>query len=410
MAVTRVTHKGFLSNLMSSIVGIPIGILLFLASFYVLFINEGRTDWSKVAAEAAVADPAAASGHDGEFVTVTGPLTTDALIGDPEYTAPGNYISFSRTAEMYAWVENSSSTTRDKIGGGTETVTTYTYELEWTSSPESGADFQEAGHNNPPMTVEQGSWLAPQASVGAWTFATESASGQCFLGSACRGLPAGDSVSPTALQLTGAAAAGTIQGDYVYLMGASPTSSTVGDVRISFSALPVGGTVTAFANVEGGQLVPHVGGEESIFRIMSGDRAGALERMHGEFVAKGWIFRLIGFLMMWIGMQMVFGPLQAIAGILPFVKKITGFIIGLITGVIALALTTVTVILSMILHSWILASLIGIGIFGFIVWTLWKKRQAPGAAPAGAASFAPPPGPPPGFAPPGAPPGPPPVA
>lgn len=410
MAVTRVTQRGFLQNLMGSIAGIPIGILLFLASFYVLFINEGRTNWSKVAAESVVVDANTASGHQGEFVSVTGPINTDSTVGDPDFVAPGNFITLSRNAEMYAWVEESHSETRDKVGGGTETVTTYTYELQWTSNPQDASQFEQPeGHSNPAMTVDSGSWSAPRATIGAWPLTTEAAAGQCFLGAACRGLPSGTTVNPSTLTLLGAASTGRAQGDHIYLGNANPTSPVVGDIRLSWSALPTGGTVTAFGGVDNGQLVPFTMGEESMLRVMSGDRAGAIQTLEREYKLKGRIFLIVGFLMMWIGMNMVFGPLQAIAGILPFVKKVTGFIIGAITLVIAVVLTTVTVLVSKVLHNWILASLVGIGLFGFIVWTLWKKRQppeaaAPQVATATAAGFGPPPGPPPGFAPPGAPP------
>ena len=46
---TETSHTSFGGNIVRSIVGIPLGILLFLGSFAVLWMTEGRTDWSKVA-------------------------------------------------------------------------------------------------------------------------------------------------------------------------------------------------------------------------------------------------------------------------------------------------------------------------------------------------------------------------
>ena len=55
---------GFLSNMGRSIMAVPIGILLFLLSFVVFWMTEGRTDWSKVAGASVVASADAASDDD----------------------------------------------------------------------------------------------------------------------------------------------------------------------------------------------------------------------------------------------------------------------------------------------------------------------------------------------------------
>ena len=53
MAIVKTTQKSLLDNLMGSILAVPIGILLFLASFVVLFQSEGCTNLGEVAAASA---------------------------------------------------------------------------------------------------------------------------------------------------------------------------------------------------------------------------------------------------------------------------------------------------------------------------------------------------------------------
>lgn len=416
MAVTRVKRTGFLGNLLNSIVGVPIGIILFLASFAVLYMNEGRTNWAKVAERSTAVDAASASGSDGTFVSVSGPIGSTESLGDPLFIAPGAFVTLNRTVEMYAWVEHSESRTTDNVGGSTTTTTTYTYELEWTSSPSDGSNFEEAGHNNPPMRVQSESFGVQNLTVGAWSMSmSDVTSSASLFGLGGHGIPSGAAVNLGEVSLLGEAATGRRDGSTIYLGGADPANPLLGDLRVAFTGLESGTAVTAFGQAQGGALVPFThSGDETMLRILEGGREQAISSLLTEYKTVGWIFRVVGFLMMWIGMNMVFGPLHAVAGVLPFLKKGTKFIVNLVTFPLALLLTGVTVVVSMILHSWIAIAL-AIGLFAAIVFFFWSKRDKSGgasAAPAGSMGFAPPPGPPPGAPPTGfaPPPGPPPGA
>ena len=71
---------------------------------------------------------------------------------------------------MYQWVETSHSETKQKLGGGEETVTTYTYSKEWRSSPVNSSNFKEAsGHENPPFDFEGGEVDAKTGTIGVFT-------------------------------------------------------------------------------------------------------------------------------------------------------------------------------------------------------------------------------------------------
>ncbi|MCB9507048.1 MAG: TMEM43 family protein [Myxococcales bacterium] len=416
MAVTRTTSTGFLGNLKSAIISVPIGILLFLASFAVLFKNEGCTEWGEVARKSVVAAPDQA-GHAGEFVSVTGTLASSTPLGDPDFLAPGPWVTISRVAEQYAWVEHSSSETRDKVGGGTETVTTYTYDQEWTSSPPDSSRFQETqGHQNVPMRYNGQDFAVDTVTVGAWSVSVPAArmpSGNLLALGA--GAEAG-SVQTPGVQLLGKAASATVAGTYIYMDG-SATAPRIGEHRISFRVVPTGITVTGFGDASGAQLVAHDHKGDTFLRVIEGDRDAAIASLDLEDAIRKWGLRLAGFLMMWIGLQMVFAPIQAVAGILPIAKKASGFLIALVCFAVAAPLSIVTIIVSMILHSLVAVIIVALLTAGG-GYMLWKRRKEggggampPGAMnePMGPPPGAPPMGPPPGAPPMGPPPGPPPA-
>ncbi len=388
MAVTETSRTGFMGNLGKSIMAIPIGILLFLASFVVLFMNEGRTDWSKVGSEAVEISATDASAS-GEFVSVTGPLGTTETIGDPQFLNAGSYVVLEREPEMFAWIEDSETETRNRTGGSTTRTTTYTYRTGWTGSPQNSSNFREGGHENPPMNVQAEEFTVNRASVGSFTFDVSAPI-----------LPGATDLAIDQSMLASGLVNATLQGGYIYLNGANPAAPVVGDIRVSFDALVPGGTVTAFGKAANGSLESAETKEGAWFRILNGDRATSLATLKTEYKVMGWMFRLIGFLMMWFGMSMVFAPLHAIAGILPFLKKGSTFIVNLITFPIALVLTTITVIVSMILNN-VIAMIVTALILGGIIALLFTMRKKDDG---GAASAGVPPGPPPGM-----PPGPPPV-
>ncbi|NLE39807.1 MAG: hypothetical protein GX621_17445 [Pirellulaceae bacterium] len=173
---TTVTRSSWGSRLSGSIGGVLIGILLFLAAFPLLFWNESRTvDRARAMKEgrAGVAaldridrvDP----GMEGRLVWLTGEAVTEETLRDEEFAVAVNAIRLRRVVEMYQWVEDKESETKKKMGGGTETVTTYRYNKRWSDSPVDSSRFSKAAdHANPPMPYGGREWSAERVTVGAF--------------------------------------------------------------------------------------------------------------------------------------------------------------------------------------------------------------------------------------------------
>ncbi|OYW11126.1 MAG: hypothetical protein B7Z55_19785, partial [Planctomycetales bacterium 12-60-4] len=90
-------------------------------------------------------DPA----NDKKLVHVTGEAKTDALVVDNDFGVSSPALRLVRTEVIYQWVEDKKSETKQKVGGGEETTTTYTYDKKWVDEPVNSSEFKKPdGHKN----------------------------------------------------------------------------------------------------------------------------------------------------------------------------------------------------------------------------------------------------------------------
>jgi hypothetical protein len=392
---TEVTSRSWGSNIMNSIKGVVFGLILFIGSFVVLWMNEGRQDMS-VAAELcmSIKPDIIQADAEGKPVCVSAKMTSEETLGDPEFLMPGDYITLSRHVEMFAWVENQSSEERKKIGGGTETVTTYTYEKKWTSSSSVSTNFRyPEGHENQPSTMEDKSVTVQSAKVGAYSVALDGLSlpsenpveiKQNMLIS-LQPQSAGDkivqktSTGGDVIVEGGSAPAGRrLEGGYIYIGKGSLQSPGLGDVRIKYDALPKNIYVTVFGKLQGDRIVPYMyKGEYKLFRAFTAERDESIAILAKEFKVTGWILRVIGFVMMWIGLSMFFGPINAVLDVLPILGSVGRGIVSFVMFFVALILSIVTVLISMIAHNLIalIITLVIIITAGIVLLRRAKKKS-----------------------------------
>lgn len=464
---TSVSEQGLGGSLMDSIKGVAAGALLFFVSFIVLWMNEGRVDLSEIAKKSTPVKPDAVdSKQNGKFVSVTGALTSEEKVGDPELLNPGSYIKLDRAVEMFAWVEKKDSKTETKLGGKKVTTTTITYAKEWTANPKRPSDFERPeGHENPALPLESEHFAATKAMVGSYPFnpadpALRLPSGETLkltddMVKGAAGEPAADAPKAAAAGAKeggegdsakaddGAAKDEAKSGDdddeekpakskkshskkdkskrkhhgrskkrvlppvtkatvdnaerkaeaiarrkpqsftrasdtYLFKGSGSLGDPQVGDARVSFIALSPGGTVTLFGQLDGGQVVPYVlpKDEGKLFRAELGTRDQAIAQMRAEHKAIGWILRVVGFAMMWFGLMLFFGPINALLDIVPFLGSAGRFLIGIAMFPVALVLSGITILLSIIAHSPILLALFIVGLFAGAYFLYQKKKKA----------------------------------
>lgn len=336
--VVVTTRQSWLGRIGGSIVGAVFGVVMVLAGFPVLFLNEGRAIQTArsldrgarqvIEVTADTIDPA----HDGALVHVTGRAETAATLEDAVLGVSANALALKRNVEMYQWRESSTSESRTKLGGGQDTVTTYTYDRDWSDEVIDSAAFHEPdGHDNPAaMPFESASWTADHVTLGAFTVPTD------IVGA----LGDGD---PLAVPASAATGDRRVSDGGLYI-GANPAAPAVGDVRITYSALAPG-TISLVAAQSGDTFEPFTGAGKPIQLAAVGDHTAAAlfadARSANALIL--WALRLLGYLLMAFGLMLAANPLAVVGDVIPFVGRLLGLGVMLVGFVLALPLALLTI-------------------------------------------------------------------
>lgn len=340
---TETTSTSWFGRIKSALSGILIGIALVIGACVALFWNEGRavktaTSLEEGAGIVQTIDPQTAGAElEGKLIHFSGELKISDLVSDSQFqsvSAPQGAVKLVRSVEMYQWKQNSKSEKKKKLGGGEETVTTYSYAKEWSDSAIDSSRFKKpAGHENPPMMIEKATSNIGSAAVGTLKFDGAQLSN---LGSA-EPLELNDTnLQDVKTQYSGKDV--VIQGNTV-LISNSGTNPTVGDTRISFSyTAPT--QVSAIGAYTAGELKRYkTSNERSIFMIRSGsaDAKTMFDAALSSNTTFTWILRVAGIVAMFAGFKMIFSIVGVIGDVVPFVGDVFRFA----TGLAALALTAI---------------------------------------------------------------------
>lgn len=334
-AIREVTNVSWFGRLKRSVGGLLFGLLLVLMMIVLLFWNEGRAVQTARSLDegAGIVVPVAAAtvnpANDGRLVHLSGRIAATQPAVDPDFGISASGVRLERQVEMYQWKEESRSETRTKLGGGEETVTTYSYSQGWSSSREDSARFKEpAGHDNPEMLYEGRNFQIPAATLGA--FQLDARVLDKVGGGERYAVP---STSGDAVQAAvGAWARATVVNGGIYV-GRDPQSPAIGDYRVSYSLVPLE-DVTIVGRQTGQTL--------DYYQTQAGDqllmvRTGTLSAEAMFDAAKSdntvitWIIRAVGLLFLCIAFGLVLSPLGVAADVIPFL----GSIVRLGTGIVA---------------------------------------------------------------------------
>jgi len=389
---TEVTSRSWFSRVAGSFVGVLIGFLLILGMVVLLFWNEGRavqTARSLTEGAGAVTsvgsdriDPA----NEGRLVHATGTVTSGETLADLDFGITATGVSLIRRAEMYQWIEKKTTETRTKLGGGEETVTTYTYSRGWDDEPQDSSSFRvPAGHENPQMQWRDRTFALSQARMDAWRLDVHTLS---RMGGE-EAMPLTPADAEKVKQTFGWAAATVSQGRI--FIGDDPSAPKVGDQRIAYELAPLG-VISVVAKQAGDGFTQYqTSAGDALFMVDRGivPAAQMFDDAQSENTVVTWIIRAVGLLFLAIGFALAMGPIGVIADVIPFLGSIIRMGTGLIAFVLAIAVGTVVIAIAWFWYRPLLALAILVAGFG-IAWALsrWgraKSAAAPAPAPAPAA-------------------------
>ena len=350
---TQVTTEGWGQRLGGSLIAALIGCVLVIVSIGLLYWNEGRAVTASTAlgrgAAAIVevsATPADASAT-GKLVHVSGMMQPATPARDPVFGVTGDgLLRLSRVAEMYQWKEATHSQTHKSAGGSKTTETTYDYQHVWSAQPIDSGPFKvRDGHQNPPMDVRSATFDGGGVKLGAYRIDP----------------PLLDKLAMfTPLPVRSAPPAGyRTEGDGFY-RGQEPDQPAIGDVRVTFTAIPAQ-TISVAAALSGGALTAYRDASGYTIALAEPGVVTAAGLFHDEMKSESrltWILRGVGFVAMLIGFVCISRPLTMLFAVLPFLELMVGAGAFLVALTLAVPIALLTIAVAWIAHR----PLVGVGL------------------------------------------------
>lgn len=370
------SSQSWFSRLGNALKGIIIGFIFIAGGIVLLFWNEGRavhraqTLEKGASSVISVSADTLSGSNDGKLVHTTGEAKSHEELRDPEFGISTAAIALKRKVEMYQWREHTKKETKKKVGGGTKTVTTYTYDKGWSSSATSSSDFkQPEGHHNPPMPFNSREWEAARVSLGAFDLAP------IFISR----IPHEEelriedlSVLPTLIREKA-----HLSGAELYI-GNNPSSAEIGDLRVSFSRVP--NQIVSVVGLQQGSMLAAYPMEHGSISLLEGGSHSADEMFQSAKTANKtltWILRGVGLLILLIGFGMLFKPLSVLADVIPIFGTIVGVGTGIVSFFLAMTVGLITIAIGWLAYRPLLGISLLVGataVLAALLWLLFRHK------------------------------------
>lgn len=342
------------------------GILLIIVGTIAIFWNENRAvktykainnsekncvempDISKVNPE-----------FNGKIVHCSGTALTDDILTDAIFGVSINGFHLEREVSYFQNVEKEHREEKEKIGGSTETITTYTYESKWVSSPVASAEFKDPAYKNSNfvnVNVEAKEWEAENVSFGAFKLPefiiSQIDSPQdavinmtdTLVGEWNRKIRQTIGNNEPAVQNDTSGRLGQfstinyvhIQGNSVYF-GKNPDFPSIGDVKVNLTYTPNNQLISIIAKVNNNTFEHYIAkNKRSFAAVQMGDVSAEamFESARQENKIMTWMIRVILILLIIAGFKAATGLLPALLKVLPFLGKGVENILGFVSAII----------------------------------------------------------------------------
>jgi hypothetical protein len=374
---TVTTRTSWGARLKNSFKGIFFGIILIIGGIVLLFWNEGRTVKNKRAlqeGEKAVITLSSENieqSNEGKLVHFTGMAITNDSLKDDEFGISQLAICLERKVEMYQWKENEESTTKKNLGGSEETTTKYTYTKEWSNSLNNSENFQKPEKHKNPSEFLYPSNKVYAANVTLGAFKLPESLVHSISGSESLQLNKAAILLPKGAELNGST---------IYIGKGTASDPKVGDVKITYSIIKPQ-QVSIVGLQKGNSVEPYVAKNGKQVLLLQSGTITADQMFKVQISSNnkmGWILRLVGFMLIFGGFGAIFKILSVIADVVPFIGRIVSFGTGLISGLLATAISLIIIAAAWIYYRPVIAfSLLGGAVIALIiVFAAGRKKKA----------------------------------
>ena len=345
--------------------GVLVGLLMVIIGTVLLWWNEGNNvrnikttdEIEKTVVEITPDDDPAEFA--GQLVAVGGKfIVEDVSLSDTTFGVEKHTAVLSRVVEVYQWEEDSDT---DSDGN-----TTYHYDKVWHEGLIDSSDFHSSGHDNPTsVAYESGAEFAENVALGKFHLS----SSQIKQMEAEKSIAASDAKKVPENY--------SVVGNYV-TNSADLDKPQIGDVRISWKYNDWK-EVSTISQVSGTTFVSWTSAVgKKVNWVTEGTKTSAemIEDMRTQDKIMKWIFRLLGFMLIFIGYMSFISPLTKLIGYIPFLGNVVNFMFGLTIFLLSLIQSLLVIIIAWfrfrpLLSICLLAVAAGIGA---LIYVLKKKH------------------------------------
>ena len=339
--VQEITTKSWGSRIAGAFFGILIGIILIIASFVLIFWNEGNglhtAQSLQQTQQVLIAVPISPIDKNNNLKVVyfSGLATTNETLHDPLLGLTEKAIKLDREVTMYQWKQDTETKTEKDMGGSEREIKTYSYTEVWSEHLINSSEFKEQeGHKNPTsMPIKSLHDQAKKVTVGDFSLSNELISK--IDGSTSIDLSKID-ITPLKTKLNKPVQ----QDESTIYVGDDSQSPKIGDLKISESeVLPQ--DVSIIAQQTDHTLQPYFAPAGQSVILLEMRQISSSQMIHNAAVENQmmtWLLRLVSLIMMIIGIGLLMQPLVVIADVIPFIGTIVGFGTGAISFLLGLIL------------------------------------------------------------------------
>ena len=360
---TEITTTTYGQNVKNSFFRMVFGIILFFASFILLWWNEGNSvrliqKEDFINKNAIVANSSTINkNNDMKLIATNGSVYSDEILSDSMVTVD-NVLNLTRTVEMYQWIEKKQTEEKRSADGGTTKTTTYSYEKTWDKFEHNSDKYKKTGYNNPKFTFKSKDLTVNEAKMGEFKLNRNQIS-------RIGGYRNIEKLEPKEnFKII----------DNYYYKGNDYSFPEVGDIRISYKYVPSGANVSIIGQQNWDNSIGEMPTRSGSLYLQY-DGILSLDEMLNKFKQTNMLLtfglRFAGFFAMYIGLQLLVNPIIAIARFVPFLSEIVEFISSFILGSIAASLSLLTIAIAWLMYR----PLLTISLFALIGLIIYQIKQ-----------------------------------
>jgi hypothetical protein len=376
-SITETVGVSWLSRIVNACKGFLAGLIFIPVAAVLLFWNEGNsvTRYRQLnEAQRKVTPlpgPKAQAQYEGKLVHLSGPVRPGQLLADPDFGVNAEALKLQRVAEMFQWEEQSETKEKKKLGGGKSVTKTYNYRKVWdTELIPSGGFNQPKGHENPEtMPCDSETFVARPLVLGDFA-----------LGDAL--VARINQYAPLPLSST-AGLPGPLKDtlrlhkDALY-RSQNPDAPQIGDLRISYRAVPPA-IYSAMAKQVATNLEPYqlaIGDPMVLLEPGSLSADALINQAHASNRLWTWIWRGVGWLVMFIGLKLLAGPLDIVADLVPVIGKVVGGLTFVVSLLLAAFLSLLIISVAWIIYRPVLGAGLLVGSLAVLILVQRIKAAA----------------------------------